>query len=110
MRQLVIDELSQEDMRKLCEHLEENALTSGLEGLFWVELDPDLLTQGQAEAAGDHPFCFAVELGEDWAKFELLVRSRPNMQSLHTGYADARQQEFILQYAAQTIEKLGLKT
>lgn len=110
MRQLLIDELNRTDAARLDDYLRGHARTSSMNGLYWVELDRELLRPEQAACEADHPFCFAVEIGDSWAKFELLIRSLPNMRSLHTGYADPAQQRFILDYANRLIEELGLTT
>jgi len=110
MRQLLIDELQPADVEALRDFLSANASPSSVEGLFWVEFTPDLLDAGQFECSEDQPFCFAVEVGDSWAKLEFLIRSRTNFRSLHVRYATASQLAFILEYAANLIETLDLKT
>lgn len=110
MRQFYIDELSPADVAKLNDYLKANADQSSLEGLFWVDLNPDLLDPGQYNCTEDQPFCFAIELGESWAKFEFLIRSRTNMKSAHMRYATRIQQRFILDYSQRLIEELNLRT
>ena len=110
MRQLLIDELSSQDVDKLNQWLMENARKSSMDGLYWVELAPDLLDSGQFECKADHPFSFAVEVGDSWAKFEFLIRSNTNMSSRHVKYAGLAQQKFILDFSARIIKELDLKT
>ena len=110
MRQLMLDELYQQDIDKVKDYLADRADLSAFGDLFWVDLPGELLTGDQAGQPKDHPFRFAVELGETWVKFELLVRSRENMRSPHNGYADRRQLDFILDFADRMIEELGLMT
>ncbi len=110
MRQLVIDELLPADIKAIKEFLSANAAESGVEGLFWVELADDLLNPGQFEKKDDQPFCFAVELGDSWVKFEFLIRSRNNIRSTETRYASRIQLEFLLNYSEGIIREIGLKT
>lgn len=110
MRQLLIDELGPEDVAAVIRFLRANAIESGIEGLYWVELTEDLLDPGQFELKSDQPFCFAVELGDSWVKFEFLIRSRNNMRSGETRYASRTQREFVLKYCDRIIEELGLRT
>lgn len=110
MRQLLLDEIAPPDAARLTEWLKANAEMSPMEGLYWMEMPPDRLTAEQAAAEGDQPFCFAIEVGEDWAKIELLVRSRTNLRSPHTGYAAGGQRAYILDFADRLVADLGLTT
>lgn len=110
MRQILIDELSRDHAAKLKNHLAGQGLSSPLDGLYWLDLPTDLLEADQLPATTDHPYCIAIEIGDTWAKFEFLVRSRTNLHSMLTRYASLRQQWFILDYASGLIEDLGLKT
>lgn len=110
MRQFLVDELSGPDVARLAEFLKAHTVPSSMDGLFWVDLSPDLLDPDQYECPNDHPFCFAVEIGDSWAKFEFLIRSRSNMKSPHIRYANPAQQKFILDFSARLIKDLCLKT
>ena len=110
MRQILIDEISPADISKLSHFLENHARPSSILGLYWVEISPDLLDPEQAASPNDHPFCFAVEVGDSWAKFEFLIRSRINIKSENTRYANPEQVRFILDYCQRLIESLNLRT
>lgn len=110
MRQLLLDELSADDVSVIRDFLKANAIESGVTDLFWVELSQDLLNPGQYEARDDQPFCFAAEVGESWVKFEFLIRSRLNFSSLHTCYASQPQLDFILKFSNRLIEQFDIKT
>ncbi|MFH1091941.1 MAG: hypothetical protein V1742_10280 [Pseudomonadota bacterium] len=110
MRQVLIDEMSRDDVTRLHGYLKEYAQPSSLEGLYWVDLTPDLLDVDQFQNKADQPFCFAVEVGDTWAKFEMLIRSRTNFKSRHVRYASRLQESYILGYSNQLIEKLNLVT
>ncbi|MEW5724384.1 MAG: hypothetical protein AB1896_14835 [Thermodesulfobacteriota bacterium] len=110
MRQVLLDELSRSDVDKVHEYLKSHAIPSSLAGLYWVELAADRLDPDQYGAGSDRPFRFAVEVGDSWARFELLVRSRDNLRSPHTRYANREQRRFILDFTERLITNLGLKT
>lgn len=110
MRQYFIDELSADDILKIKQRLGEWAEESEVNGLYWMEISEDNLTSEQKAASQDHPFCFAVEIGEAWVKFEMLIRSRSNFRSLHIGYADKPQQIYIIDFADRLIRELQIST
>ncbi|MEW6263772.1 MAG: hypothetical protein AB1641_11920 [Thermodesulfobacteriota bacterium] len=110
MRQVLLDELTRTDVARLKDFLARNAAASGMEGLYWVDLTPELLDPRQVRETADQPFCFAVEVGDDWAKFEFLIRSRHNLRSPGTRYANQAQLIYILDYSNRVIEELGLRT
>lgn len=110
MRQILIDELNSDDMEKLNNFLAENVTPASIEGVYWVELPTDLLDPGQFEEKDEHPFCFAIEVGDTWAKFELLIRSHVNMQSQHIRYANSAQQKHIYDFVNKMISDLELRT
>lgn len=110
MRQLFIDQLSPEDVAAVKNFLKANVIESGVEGLYWVELTRDLLDPDQFECEADHPFCFAVEVGDSWVKFEFLIRSRTNLRSAQMRYASRMQRDFILNYSDRIIKDLDLRT
>lgn len=110
MRQLLYDELSQGDISAITEWLEKSADASSMEGLFWVDLSEDLLDPEQFTCKDDQPFCFAVEVGDSWVKFEFLIRSRTNFKSDQMRYANRPQIEFIMDLAEGMAGQLDIKT
>ncbi|MBF0475794.1 MAG: hypothetical protein HQK59_08165 [Deltaproteobacteria bacterium] len=110
MRQLLFDELSDQDMAKIREYLIDAGEPSEVGGLYWITLHDDLLNENQFHHHQCKPFSFAVEVGNNWVKFELLIRSRSTMSCSCTGYAGEVQTAFILRFANNLIEKLNLKT
>jgi hypothetical protein len=105
-----IDEIVSEDVEKIRDFLNENADLSSIEDLFWVHLTEDILGEIQYEHKGCRPYCFAVELGEGFVKFELLIRSRNSYKCSCTGYATPVQRDFIINFADGMIERLGIRT
>jgi hypothetical protein len=111
MRQYVVDELEAEDVGRIRGWLAELAELSGVEDLYWVNFPPDLLSPTQFEHQGCQPHCFAIEVGQGFVKFELLVRSRLNYRCRTCpAYANPQQRQFILDLADRLVADLGLQT
>ncbi len=110
MRQYLLDEIARGDLPRVRQYLHEHALPSSLEGIWWVDLPEDLLSPEQFAHRQCRPFRFAVELGEDFVRFELLIRSRETMRCACLGYATRPQRDFILGYADEMVEALALRT
>ena len=110
MRSLLLDELSGPDVAKVREYLDERATASGLEDLYWIELAPELLTGLQAAHPDCQPHRFAVELGQDFVKLEMLIRPADSLRCPCGGYASPEQRGFILETADRLVAELGLRT
>ncbi|RLC28203.1 MAG: hypothetical protein DRH56_00535 [Deltaproteobacteria bacterium] len=110
MRAYLIDEITSVHMEAVRRFLRENAVSSDLDGLFWIKIPKDLLSGTQFAHSGCGPHVFAVEAGTDWVKFELLVRSLANMQCPCAAYATPRQREFIIRFAHGMIAQLDIQT
>ena len=110
MRQYHLDEISRNDIPRLRDYLQEHALASSLDGIWWVDLPEDLLSPEQFAHQDCRPFRFAVELGDNFVRFEFLIRSRQTMRCACIGYAPRQQREFILAFADRLVEDLELQT
>jgi hypothetical protein len=69
-----------------------------------------LLSPEQFSHVDCRPFRFAVELGDDFVRFEFLIRSRETMRCSCIGYATRVQRDFILAFADRLVEELPLRT
>ena len=113
MRSILLDELLGPEMVAIGRYLDENAIPSGIENLYWIELDRELWSEEQVRAQADtsvlegENFRLAVELGPDWVRFELLVRSE-GLLNIGGGQADERQALFVLRWADAMARKLNL--
>jgi len=110
MRGYLIDELCSSDIKKINTFLDENAIRSNLDQLYWVIIPEDLLSGIQFEHRDCQPHAVAIELGEDWVKLEFLVRSMENMQCTCPGYCTKQQQDFIINFAVGMLEQLDIIT
>ena len=110
MRAYLIDEISPPDMQKFTGYLKENAIKSSLDNLFWIRIPDDILSEIQFEHRNCRPHVFAVELGKDWLKLELFVRTLKTMKCTCPAYATPQQKDFIINFAHHMIDQLGIKT
>lgn len=110
MRSYLIDEISRPQMERIRGFLQRKAVRSRLEDVFWVEFPEGLLEEAQAGHVTCRPHVFAVELGPDWVKFELLVRSLKVAHCPCHSYCTPRQREYVLGLAHEMITDLEIAT
>jgi len=110
MKQYLIDEIARVDFPRIKKYLDCKAQTSGLEGIWWVELGKEQLSDAQMAHPDCQPHCFAVELGRNFIKFEFLIRSRRTMRCSCIGYATPQQSNLIMDFADGLVADLELKT
>jgi hypothetical protein len=110
MRQYLLDEIARNDLPRVREYLNQHASAANLQDIWWVDLSEDLLSPEQFEHRDCQPFRFAVELGDNFVRFEFLIRSQQTMRCACIGYATRQQRDFILSYADRLVEELALRT
>jgi hypothetical protein len=110
MRQYLLDEITRQDIPRVREYLNQHAQAAGLEDIWWVDLQEDLLSPEQFSHRDCQPFRFAVELGQNFVRFEFLIRSLQTMRCSCIGYATRQQRDFILAFADRLVEDLALRT
>jgi hypothetical protein len=110
MRQYILDEIRRQDIPRIRDYLGEHAQSSGLADVWWVDFSEDLLSPEQFQHRGCAPFRFAVELGDDFVRFEFLVRSQKTLRCSCIDYATRQQRDFILAFADRLVDDLDLKT
>lgn len=98
MRQVLINELSKEEAKVVGEFLTAHTKAAGVAGLYWLAIPRELLGEAQRGHEDCGPFAFAVEAGDDFVSFELLVRSESNLHCSCTCYANAEQRAFLLDF------------
>lgn len=113
MRSLVFDELLGSEIAAALNYLDREALPSGVKNLYWLALPRELWNQAQIQAeeengwADGESYRAAIEVGRDWVRFELLVRSE-SLLNLCGGQADERQAAYILRWAGEMARELNL--
>ncbi len=109
MRQIIINELNNDELQAVEAYLGKNLNAGGLAGVYWLLLPDTLLAEAQSghEKCGD--FIFGVELGGDSVSFELLVRSRENLHCSCTSYASEEQRQFLLNFVDEMINETNIR-
>jgi hypothetical protein len=109
MKQYVIDQLRESDYHQIREFLDRSAEPTAMEGIYWVNLPPELYSETQKEHASCHPHYFAVSLEWNTVAFELLIRSRQVIRCHCIAYATPEQREYILAFADGMLDELRIK-
>ncbi len=99
MRYFMVDEISFLEKDNLDSYLKRTLKPGSLEGVFFLELPPDLYGEAQTGHDDCAPFYFSVILEADSIKFELLVRSSANMHCSCIAQATPAQRQFVLDFA-----------
>lgn len=110
MKQYVIDELRLEDYEKLKAYLAETFQGDVVQGIYWIPIDPERLSDTQAAHADCQPFFFALELQPSQLACELLVRTKSRIRCNCIGYATQKQRDWLIDSVDAVVEKLGIIT
>ncbi|MCG8635947.1 MAG: hypothetical protein MI863_19100 [Desulfobacterales bacterium] len=108
MKQYVIDGLTLKDYTALKEYLDKYLESATIGGIYWLELDRDILTPEQAEHTDCSPHVFALMLEESYLSCELLVRIKTNIKCDCMGYATKQQRDWLVDWADAVLEKLSI--
>ena len=109
MKQYVIDGLRLEDYKKLKTFLDEHLETSPLGGIYWLEIDSDMLTDVQKQHESCAPHVFALMLEETYLSCELLVRIKKNIRCDCMDYATVEQRAWLMDQADAILERLEIR-
>ncbi len=110
MKQYIIDELRPGEYEKIKTYLDENVGSSKMNGIYWIQLDENILTDIQDEHKKCQPFYVAIEIEPNRVSCELLVRSRSTIKCNCASYASESQRNWIIQFADSIFEKLEIIT
>jgi len=109
MKQYLIDGLRLKDHQVLKAYLDEYLKSSPLGGIYWLELDKELLTPVQKEHEECQPHVFALMLEETYLSCEFLVRIKKNIKCDCMDYATMDQRNWLIDQADAILEKLGIR-
>jgi len=110
MRQLVVDQLRKDEVERVKEYLDRHAEAGPLPGIYRLSLPEDLLAEEQWRHNDCRPFHFAIELGEDFVNFELLVRTANRLHCPCMAYATSSQRQFLLTFADRLLGEQNIKS
>jgi hypothetical protein len=109
MKQYVIDELNPQDRDAVGDYLKHYAQPAGLDGMYWLPIEEDLLSPEQHSHNDCKPFVFALELLPDRLVCELLVRTCDRVRCNCIAYATSEQREWLIETIDAILSKLGVK-
>ena len=110
MKQYVIDELRPEDYKALKKYLEAQYGPVVMDGIYWVPIESDLLTDIQNEHNECRPHYFALNLDQYRLACELLVRTRNRMRCNCIHYATENQRNWLIGLIDNIFHHLEIKT
>ncbi len=108
MKQYLIDELRPEDHVALQNYFRDHLTPSGLDGLYWIPLEADLLSATQRAHTDCQPHYFAAELHPDRLACEMLVRTPARVRCDCIAYAEGRQRDWLLRMIDAILDKLAI--
>ncbi|MBI4766129.1 MAG: hypothetical protein HY787_16275 [Deltaproteobacteria bacterium] len=109
MRQFLVDEIPRRQMEEIEVYLKEKTVSSGMKEIFWLEIPERLLSPVQEEHKACGPHYLAIETGQDFIKFEFLVRCRNRLRCDCVQYATPPQETYLMDFAHTLIQGLDLK-
>jgi hypothetical protein len=110
MKQYVIDELRPQDHQKLKSYLDEKLEKSALDGLYWLSLGDEHLSEIQAAHESCRPFYFALELEPHRLCCELLVRTQQRVRCNCIHYATQTQRDWLIHQVDVIFDHLDITT
>ena len=110
MRKFVLDEITGPDMEKIRDYLNDNAILSEVDGLYWVELAEEHLDHEQCGHDQCKPYRFAVELCDDSVHLEMLIRSATTMRCPCIKYANQTQRDVIIRFGETIVRDCEIST
>jgi len=108
MKQYVIDGLRPKDYLALKDYLDKYLESSPLGGIYWLELDKEILSSIQKEHENCYPHVFALMLEETHLACEFLVRIKKNIKCDCMDYATREQRDWLIDQTDAILEKLNI--
>ena len=105
MRQYMIDELTFLERDNLESYLKRTLKPGALEGVFFLNVPPDLLGPEQQGHEACGPFYCTAVLEQGSIRFELLIRSASNMHCSCIAQATQAQRQFVLEFADRMLRE-----
>lgn len=109
MRTYRIEDLQPEHVERLARALDARGLGSGMDGLYWLPLPPNLLSADQLEHAPEcGPHVLSLELLDEGLSLELLVRARGRLRCSCVCYAAPAQRAWGMDTVDALLRELDI--
>ena len=111
MRTYLIEDFLPEQLEQVCLRLAEMGLTGSLDGIYYLPLPLDLLSDEQRlHHAECGPYIFVLEVaGETSLKLELLVRAQGKLRCSCVAYATPDQRAHIMDYMDNLLHTMEIR-
>ncbi len=110
MKQYVVDELRPADYKALKTYLDEQYGPSEMDGIYWIPVAADILTDIQSEHLECRPQYFTVDLDGNRLACEFLVRSKNRVRCDCIDYATENQRKWLIGLIDNIFNRLQIKT
>jgi hypothetical protein len=110
MKQYVIDELRAKDYSALKNYLARHFVADPMDGIYWIPIDSEILTETQKRHRDCRPHYFAVELDENRMACELLVRTQNIIRCDCIRYATETQRNWLIALIDHILNQLEIVT
>ena len=110
MKQYVIDELRPADYTALKTYLDGQYGTSAMDGIYWIPVASEILTDIQLAHADCRPQYIAVDLDSTRLACEFLVRSKNRIRCDCIEYATENQRKWLMDLIDNIFDRLQIKT
>ena len=110
MKQYVIDELRSSDYKALKAFLDEQFGPAEMNGIYWIPLAVDMLTNIQLAHTECQPQYAAVDLEGNRLACEFLVRSKHRVRCDCIRYATENQRNWLISLIDNIFDQLQIKT
>ena len=111
MKQYVIDDIREPEMRRLKAWCADNLSRSCFDNVFWLHLAESVLNDVQRAHAECKPLYFSVTLEEDMGRLviDMAVRTARSMHCECMGFIDTRQFAWLDHYLDTVFAGLNIK-
>jgi hypothetical protein len=110
LKVLLLDELLPENIQKAEDFLKLNTIKSPLNGLFWLILPREILTEHQLKFIENREVLkIAIEVSYKWIKFELLIKSE-FLDNLGGGQLNKAQFQYVYDFFCRLADIIEEKT
>ena len=108
MKQFVIDELTDKEFADFKKYFASKFKKSPVGDLFFLPLDPEVLSDAQKAHKDCGPHYVSVECDDNKVVVELLVRSPQQIRCACMGFATEGQTVWIIRYLDAIMDYLGI--
>jgi len=110
MKQYVVDELRPADYEALKTFLDDHYGKEALDGVYWIPIIAEVLTEVQKAHRECGPHYAAVDLDHNRLACELLVRSKNRVRCSCVHYTTAQQRNWLIEVIDSIFSRLEIKT